>query len=170
MDFYFLYAHNVTEKRLLWSRQGHKRASASQMIKRFATNGSIHCINYIVTTKAKLCTAFWVLACIAASVSFGVQLIMLINKYLSNPTRTTVEVTREPADFPDVTICPLRNFDISVVSSLYAQLNLSGSIPEALSLNLSRAEPEFEILYLRKVEEYFYLWVKYYATNATLFG
>ena len=144
--------------------------TASQMIKRFAINSSIHGINYIVTTKVKLCTTFWVLACIAASIAFGVQLITLIDKYLSNPTKTTVEVTREQEDFPDVTICPLRNFDISVVSSLYQQLNLSGSIPEALSLNLTRAEPEFEIPYLRKVEEYFYLWVKYYATNSTLFG
>ena len=146
-----------------------REPSASQMIKRFAINSSIHGINYIVTTKVKLCTVFWVLACIAASISLGVQLIVLIDKYLSNPTRTTVEITREQTVFPDVTICPLRNFDISVVTSLYQQLNLSGSIPEALSLNMSRAEPEFEIPYLRKVEEYFYLWVKY-ATNSTLFG
>ena len=143
---------------------------APQIIKRFAVNSSIHGINYIVTTKLKLCRVFWVLACIAASVSFGGQLVTLINKYLSNPTKTTVEVTREPADFPDVTICPLRNFDISVVRSLYAQLSLSGSVPQALKLNLTRAEPEFEIPYLRKMEPYYNLWAKYYATNATLFG
>ncbi len=83
-----------------------------------------------------------------------------------------MEVSREAAllRFPDVTVCPLRNLDVSVLRSLFAQLNATRSPVGALRLDVPRAEPDFELPYLAKIGQFYSLYHKYYSEKSATFG
>ena len=88
-------------------------------LKSFSEETTIHGLKKLVSAKCWLWRLFWACACIAATVVFITQFGNLIHKYRSNPTRTVIEVKREPIEFPDITICPLRNLDVSIIESLF---------------------------------------------------
>ena len=143
----------------------------------FSEETTIHGLKNLVSAKLWLWRLFWASACIAATVVFVIQFGNLIHKHRSNPTRTVIEVKREPIEFPDITICPLRNLDVSIIKSLF-DLSIDRT-PGARSIrhpsdilkdNETSLNHEFINSYYTMIAQYYHLYKKYFATNSSLFA
>ena len=122
-------------------------------------------------------TLFWSAAFIGASIALVIQLVRIVEKYFDKPIRTTVEVVREPMQFPDVTICPLRNLDIGIVKSILNQsINRTTGATRTkhpyaiLAENHTRSNDEFERIYYAGIGKYSHLFFHYYEKYTDLFG
>ena len=148
-----------------------------ELLIQFSEETTIHGLKKLVKAKVLLWRLFWACACIAATVTFVIQFGNLIQLYKSKPIRTVIEVKREPIDFPDITICPLRNLDVSKIKTLF-DLSIdrtpgatSTRHPyEILASNDSRLNDPFIKSYYTVIGQYYHLYSKYFRTNSSLFG
>ena len=148
-----------------------------ELLIQFSEETTIHGLKKIVKAKVLLWRLFWACACIAATVTFTIQFGNLIHLYKSKPIRTVIEVKREPIDFPDITICPLRKLDVSKIKTLF-DLSIdrtpgatSTRHPyEILASNDSRLNNQIIKSYYTIIGQYYHLYRKYFRTNSSLFG
>ena len=147
------------------------------LLAQFSEETTIHGLKKLVNAKVWLWRIFWASACVAATVTFIIQFGNLLQMYNSKPIRTVIEVNREPIDFPDITICPLRNLDFSVIKTLF-DLSIDRT-PGArstrhpydiLASNDSRLDDEFIKAYYTIIGQYYHLYSKFFTTNNSLFG
>ncbi len=151
-------------------------AAVPAVVKSFADNTTIHGLQKLVNATSYVTQLFWAAAFVAAVVGFFLQFSDIIEKYRAHTTKTVIEVVREPVQFPDVTICPLRNLDVGVIKSLFDQsINRSegsqGIHPyQILARNMTQSNPRFETAYFSLIAPFYHLYAAYGKTHPTLFG
>ena len=154
-----------------------KTQNIKGLLESFSESTTIHGWKRLVRAQSLTWRLFWTVACVSATVTFIFMYGQLIHKYRSHPARTVVEVKRESIEFPDVTICPLRVLDISIIKSLF-DLSMDTN-PGATSTrhpydilksNDSRVQQEFVNAYYALTGQYYHLYRKYYRSNSSLFN
>lgn len=144
------------------------------VIKGFPDNTTIHGLYRLAHSTSYPFRIFWTVAFVAAVTGFIIQFSNILHKYNAHTTKTTMEVIREPINFPDVTICPLRNLDIAIIKSLFDQS--MGDTPverhpyNILARNMTKSNPEFEEAYFNTIAPFYHLYSAFFETHPDLFG
>ncbi len=119
--------------------------STREIISQFASGTSIHGIPHIQSSRKCYSKTFWIVAFITATMFLTYGFVTLIDKYLQYDIRIASIQERKAVAFPDVTLCPYRAMDISVIKSFHNRFRETDNFFEAFFLkNASTAIPEFE--------------------------
>ena len=93
--------------------------SSEGFIYEFADNTTLHGAPKIIRSRS-LCTRFfWTFVFVSASTMFGFQLAQLLSKYFAYDTHFKVEIRKDAAVFPLVTLCKTQSLDLLTMKKLY---------------------------------------------------
>ena len=82
------------------------------ILSKFADKTSVQGILYIKESRRWVSRSFWILLFMVGTGAVVWQLIDIVQKYMSHPVSTTIDIGYSTLNFPTVTICnmnPLRN-------------------------------------------------------------
>ncbi len=119
--------------------------STKEIISQFASGTSIHGIPHIQSSRKCYSKTFWIVAFITATMFLTYGFVTLIDKYLQYDIKISSIQERKAVAFPDITLCPYRAMDISVIKSFHNRFRETDDFFQAFFLkNASTAIPEFE--------------------------
>ncbi len=119
--------------------------STREVVANFSEQTSIHGISHIQLSKNWFIKGLWMLAFATAVITLLVCFVNLIDKYSRYEIKLLSTQEMKPVAFPDVTLCPYRAMDISVIKSFHNRFSQTDDFFQAFFLeNASMAIPQFE--------------------------
>ena len=94
--------------------------TVNDAIQQFVNNTSLHGAPRIFRSRSLRKRLFWLFVFLGASTMFGFQLSQLLIKYFAYVKRFNIDVRKEEAVFPLVTICNMRPFDVTTLRNVYS--------------------------------------------------
>ncbi len=121
---------------------------SSEVVINFAQNTTIHGLPHIRSSKKWYFKVFWTIVFLVALCGFTSNVVELFQKYLQYEVKLVTFMERKPVHFPDVTLCPYRPLDISVIKSFHRRFTETDDLVESFSLKNTgttrMAIPQFE--------------------------
>ena len=92
---------------------------AKSFIYDFADTTSLHGAGKIIRSQSKCSRFFWTFVFFVSSVMFIYQFTQLLGKYFAYDTRFKMEIQKDAADFPLITLCKTQSLDLLTTKKLY---------------------------------------------------
>jgi hypothetical protein len=90
-----------------------------EAIQHFAYHTSLHGAPRIFRSRSLSKRIFWFVVFVGASAMFGFLLSKLLIKYFAYEKRFNIEIRKDTAVFPLITVCNMRPFEASTISRIY---------------------------------------------------
>ncbi len=114
--------------------------SLHKAIKKFGQNTSLHGVPRIARSRSVCKRFFWLLVFLGAFFMFSFQFTQLLHKYFAYEKRFNVDIRKDAAMFPLITVCDMRPFDVTTLNDIYRVFSLNSS---KTSNSTSEAENDF---------------------------
>ena len=101
--------------------------TTNEIFQHFADNTTLHGAPRIIRSRSIYKRLFWLIVFVSATAMFSFQLAQLLHKYFSHEKRFNIEIRKDEALFPQVTVCNLRFFDLMTLRHLYGNVSFDGN-------------------------------------------
>lgn len=101
------------------SRQNDTGRQLHDAVQQFANHTSLHGAPRIFRSRSVRKRIFWFVVFVGASAMFGFLLSKQLLKYFAYEKRFNIEVRKEAAVIPLITVCNMRPFEASVINKIY---------------------------------------------------
>jgi hypothetical protein len=101
------------------TRQNDTGRQLHDAVQQFANHTSLHGAPRIFRSRSVRKRIFWFVVFVGASAMFGFLLSKQLLKYFAYEKRFNIEVRKEAAVIPLITVCNMRPFEASVINKIY---------------------------------------------------